>query len=248
MNKYPALFFVIGMMSGAPLFAQNNNLDLFKQIDQRGPDETPTPAPATTPGAPAPQEPTIITATDKSTFDGKDKVAVLYGDVHVKNPQFTLNADKLTVYFHKDVEGTKKDPGTKKSPAPTPSPTPKPGASDPGTQQGGGIEKVVAEGNVVIVSDRPDNNGGPPVHYVGKGEKVVYTPATGEAIISGWPQLQQGMNTMSATDSATVIYLYRDGTMHADGPHKMEIHDPGPDKAPALDKQSPAPDKSPEVK
>lgn len=243
MNKYLATLFALGMMAGTPLFAQNDSVDLFKQIDQSDAGKESPAASVPDQNSSTDQPPTIITATKESTFDGNLKMAVMYGDVKVKNPQFTLSSDKLTVYFHKDDQGGKKDPDTKKQEAasPSPAPTPKQDAPATSTQQGGGIEKVIAEGNVVIQSDRPDPKGGPPVHYAGKGDKVIYTPATGEAIFSGLPQLSEGINTMVATDDSTVIYLYRDGTMHADGPHKMEIHDPGPDK-------TPAPDKTPEVK
>ncbi|HWB59951.1 MAG TPA: hypothetical protein VG733_10685, partial [Chthoniobacteraceae bacterium] len=106
----------------------------------------------------------------------------------------------------------------------------------------GGIEKVVAEGNVTIDSDRPDPNGGATVHYSGKGTKVDYNPATGEMVLSGMPELQKDMDELVATDESTVIFLNRDGMMDAKGPHKIKIVDPGPDKSP-----TPKPSKTPEI-
>ncbi len=246
MNKYPAVIFLIAMALGAPLSAQEDPMKLFEQIDSMGETPSPTPAPVVK-GNPSPeQEPTIITATEKATFDGPTKVAVLYGDVKVKSPQFKLSADKLTVYFKKDTPASPKDPT--KNPAASPpasrphaTPSPKPPTLAPAASQGGDIDKVIAEGNVLIETDRADNNGGPPTHYSGKADKVVYTPATGEAVLTGMPQLQQGMNTMEAADNSTVISLSRDGNMDAKGPVKMNIQNPGPAGA------TPVPDKTPEA-
>lgn len=249
MNKYIAALFMAGMFMGAPLFAQDDNLkQLFEQIDS-GSATAPgsTPKPALTGSATAEQEPTIITASKEATFDASTKTAVLYGDVQVKNPQFTLSADKLTVIFHKDAATPKKSPTPKPQPAAAASLlNPKPGVTDPAAEAGG-IEQVIAEGNVVITSDRPDPKGGPPVHYVGKGQKVIYTPATGEAILSGWPELAQGASNLIATDDSTVIYLYREGKMHAEGHTKTVVLPPPPDQTPAPDK-TPIPYQIPEVK
>jgi len=81
-------------------------------------------------------------------------------------------------------------------------------------------------------SYHPDPKGGPPVHYVGKCDKMVYTAATGEAVLTGTPQIQQDINTIQG-ESSTVIYIYRDGRMRIDGTQKTIVHDPGPDKTPA---------------
>jgi lipopolysaccharide export system protein LptA len=237
MNKYFIAFCAIGIMFVATIFAQDGNLDLFNQIDQSDTTKTPTPAP----NSAAQGEPTIITATKESEFRSKEKMAIFKGDVVVKSPQFNLKADMLTVYFNKSSAAAGAGTDSKKTPAAKPAETPKADAAAPPPGQGG-IERAIAEGNVVIESDRPDANGGPPVHYVGTGRKVVYTAATGEAVLSGSPRVDQGVNSMVATEDSTVIYLYRDGRMHAEGGHKMEIHDPGPDK------KSPTPAPQTEVK
>ena len=209
MNKFPAVFFIAGLALCALLRAQDPNANTFKQIDEMDGQKTPAPSPGPSQKPPinAAQEPTTITATKESTFDGKSKVAVLFGDVVVDNPEFKLTADKLTIYFHKNDDPPKKEtgtsgtPGPKKSPSPTPAPTPKPSASPAmSDDEGGGIDKVIAEGGVLIQSDRPDSAGGPPVHYAGKGAKVEYTPATGEMVLYGMPELRKGTDTLVATD------------------------------------------------
>lgn len=174
--------------------------------------------------------PTEITATKEASFDTKQRMAVFLGAVHVKDPQFTLDADKLTVYFKQPAQtGGAKDGDGKNV---TNKPTDNKISASSVVPQGGGLERVIAEGNVTVTSDRPDSNGGPPVHYLGKGAKVEYYATTGEAILYGWPQVQQGINTIVATEESTVIHLFSDGRMKIVGQHKVNINDPGPDKSP----------------
>lgn len=232
MNKRFLILAFAGLASASRLLAQQDNIDLFKQLQNMEGDKK---ADAQQPAPVGDQkDATIITATKDSSFDQKEHLAVFSGDVKVQNPQFTLTAEKLTVYLKKDAE-TKQAPGGK--PAAKPSATPKPAATAaPGAPSvpggGGGIEKIVAEGNVVVVSDRPDNNG-QPTHYVGKCQKLEYNPATGEAVMRGWPQIQQGINTIEATESTTVIFLNREGSMDIKyGGQRTVVHDPGPDKQP----------------
>src|SRR5437867_12101069 len=42
------------------------------------------------------------------------------------------------------------------------------------------LEKAIAEGNVGLVRDRPDPNGGPPTRAVGRSDKATYTATTGD--------------------------------------------------------------------
>ena len=48
-----------------------------------------------------------------------------------------------------------------------------------------GLEKAVAEGNVAVVRDRPDPNGGPPTRTVGRAETATYLAATGNVELKG---------------------------------------------------------------
>lgn len=238
MMRHLAIFSLLGAL-GVSALAQDssNDIDLFHHIDLM-PGAEKTSGTSSADGkkdSTAPKEPTIITATDGSSFDGKLKMAIFSGNVHIKDPQFTLSSDKLTVYFKKDKDAgntdkTKPGGAAVVKPAETPKPAVAPGASAP--QGAGGLERAIAEGNVVVESDRPDSNGGPPVHYTGKGEKVDYNAIDGEAIFYHWPQVQQGINTIVATEEWTVIHLFRDGRMKVDGPHRVDISDPGPGKTP----------------
>ncbi len=48
---------------------------------------------------------TEITAQQEATFDNNESVATFIGKVVVKDPQFNLFCDKLTVYLNKDRKG-----------------------------------------------------------------------------------------------------------------------------------------------
>ena len=86
-----------------------------------------------------------------------------------------------------------------------------------------GIERAVAEGNVVIVQrtkDDAENKGA-----VGRAQRAEYVPATGRATISGSPQIQQGINSHIATSPGTRMILHRDGRASTVGPSRTVITD-----------------------
>jgi lipopolysaccharide export system protein LptA len=177
------------------------------------PSPTPAPSPANAKDS-APKGPTEITATKEATFDEKARVAVFVGEVHVKDPQFTLTSKKLTAYLKKQ--------------SPQSGPTSSPAASNASAE--GGLERAVAEEEVVIVQDKPDPNGGEPVHYVGKAAKADYDAISGDVKLTGWPQVQQGINTHIATEESTIMILNRIGTIKTYGKSKTVLEDTGPDK------------------
>ena len=61
------------------------------------------------------------------------------------------------------------------------------------------LEKAIAEGNVGMVRDRPDVNGGPPTRAVGRADKATYTASTGDVELAGTPRVQEGPNLHVAT-------------------------------------------------
>jgi lipopolysaccharide transport protein LptA len=86
-----------------------------------------------------------------------------------------------------------------------------------------GLEKAVAEGNVGVVRDRPDPNGGPPNHAVGRSETATYVSATGDVELRGNPRVQQGENTHIATNPDTVMVLNQKGQLTTHGASRTEI-------------------------
>ncbi len=86
-----------------------------------------------------------------------------------------------------------------------------------------GLERAVAEGNVGVVRDRPDPNGGPPQRAIGRGEKANYIAATGDVELTGMPRVSQGMNTHIATSPETTMLINQSGQLTTHGPSRTEI-------------------------
>ena len=89
--------------------------------------------------------------------------------------------------------------------------------------QNQGLEKAIAEGNVGLVRDRPDPNGGPPTRAVGRADKAVYTAATGDVELTGTPRVQEGLNMHVATSADTVMIINQNSQLRTHGPSRTEI-------------------------
>jgi lipopolysaccharide export system protein LptA len=173
-------------------------------------------APKNTAADVAQKAPTEITASQEASFDEKTRKAIFIGEVHVNDPQFNLVCDKLTAFLKKSTGPN----GAKDAPAPNATPKPAVGPDD-----SGGLEKAIAEGHVVITQDKPNPDGGEPTHYIGRGSRVEYDAKTGDVTLTGWPQVQSGINNQVATDQSTVMILNRDGRMKTIGPSKTVIQE-----------------------
>ena len=86
-----------------------------------------------------------------------------------------------------------------------------------------GLEKAVAEGNVAVVRDRQDPNGGPPTRAVGRSDQATYLATTGDVEMRGTPRVQEGMNTHIATSPDTVMVVNQKGQLTTRGPSRTEI-------------------------
>jgi lipopolysaccharide transport protein LptA len=89
--------------------------------------------------------------------------------------------------------------------------------------QNQGLEKAVAEGNVAVVRDRPDPNGGPPTRAVGRSDQATYIATTGDVELRGTPRVQEGVNTHIATSPDTVMVVNQNGQLTTHGPSRTEI-------------------------
>jgi lipopolysaccharide transport protein LptA len=89
--------------------------------------------------------------------------------------------------------------------------------------QNQGLEKAVAEGNVGLVRDRPDPNGGPPTRAIGRADKATYTAATGDVELRGTPRVQEGLNMHVATSPDTVMIINQNSQLTTHGPSRTEI-------------------------
>jgi lipopolysaccharide transport protein LptA len=86
------------------------------------------------------------------------------------------------------------------------------------------LEKAIAEGNVGLVRDRPDPNGGPPTRAIGRADKAVYIAATGDVELRGTPRVQEGLNMHVATSPDTVMIINQNSQLTTHGPSRTEIH------------------------
>jgi lipopolysaccharide transport protein LptA len=86
-----------------------------------------------------------------------------------------------------------------------------------------GLEKAIAEGNVGLVRERPDPNGGPPTRAVGRADKATYTAATGDVELRGTPRVQEGPNMHVATSPDTVMIINQNSQLTTHGPSRTEI-------------------------
>ncbi len=93
-------------------------------------------------------------------------------------------------------------------------------------QKAGGLQKAIAEGNVVINQDKTDANGNVE-HDVAHAKKALYDTDTGDVTLYGKPDVQQGGNHVIALDETTIIILNRSGHMTVHGPHKVVLENSG---------------------
>jgi lipopolysaccharide transport protein LptA len=104
-----------------------------------------------------------------------------------------------------------------------------------------GLQKAIADGNVGVVRDRPDPNGGPPTHAVGRSEHAVYTATDGNVELTGMPKVQQGTNLHIATSAETVMVINQDGHLNTHGPSRTEIRQEPKEEKPGSPSPSPSP-------
>ena len=109
------------------------------------------------------------------------------------------------------------------------------------------LEKAIAEGNVGLVRDRPDPNGGHPTRAVGRADKATYTANNGDVELVGTPRVQEGPNLHVATSPDTVMIVSQNSQLRTHGPSRTEIvQQPDQDKkGQAKSSQTPAAQASP---
>jgi len=151
---------------------------------------------------------------DEAFFDSANHIGIFTGHVIVNDPRFNVQSDKLTIYLNKEqVSGKPNDQPPKEDEA---------GAKgQAGAPQA--LEKAVAEGNVGVVRERPDEKGGPPIRSVGRSDMAVYTATDGNVELRGTPRVQSGLNMHVATSPDTVMVINQTGQLTTRGPSRTEI-------------------------
>jgi LptA/(LptD N-terminal domain) LPS transport protein len=114
-------------------------------------------------------------------------------------------------------------------------------------EEGGGLDRAEADGNVYIVHLNPQKppEGGAPagqpasqtgqqsaaqtaqasIRSTGKSEHAYYQAKDGSVTLVGWPQVTQGVNTHIAMDPSVKMILFRDGRMKTYGSTRTVIQD-----------------------
>lgn len=175
---------------------------------------------ASQPGAPVaekpakrPKGPTEITAHD-ALFDSRDYLATFNNEVRVTDPEFGLSCDRLTVNMKKPApQGAAK-------------PAAKPGAKGDANS---GIEKAVAEGNVIITQDKKET-GREPEQYEGRGKRAIFDNKTGTLTLYGRPRIAQSvkgviLKEIITLEESAIITLHRSGKIEVKGLFKSTLHD-----------------------
>lgn len=160
---------------------------------------------------------TTITAKKRLLLDSKGYEATFLGEVKVVDPRFSLNCEKLVAYLKRPPNETKPT-GVGASASPVEG-VPKAGADK---SSGGGVEKAVAEGDVIIVQDKL-NDKGEVERSIGRAHKAVYDAETGNISLTGWPQVEQKQNTIVAMEESTVIILNSKGSLDVVGHSKSVL-------------------------
>jgi|GEM_PF-693243 len=164
-------------------------------------------------GEPRAKGPTEITATEAS-FDQKASIGVFTTDVIVKDPEFDMTCKKLTVYLKKPAAKVAKENGSQ-NPAPIGA-KPDPEKAKPEAKKSeSGLEKSIAEGDVVIIQEKPGDDG-KMSKFIAKGDKAIYEAATGNLTLYGSPEIIQSLGgamakKMKAIEDGCIMILNRDG-------------------------------------
>jgi hypothetical protein len=226
---------------GQILLAQSNTAPAM-----RSPDEVPVASPAvkaspltTTGGGPKPQplKPTPLEEKVKNPtpetviqagsvfFDSREGFGVYVEAVVVNHPQFHLTCDELQVYMNKDEE--KGADGKTATSTPPPARQPTAGelaasgaaekaanAKDNKKEDGGGsLKRAIAKGRKVLINKMSDK--GEP--QTGIGREADYDGKTGDIILRGWPQIQEGRNLTVATEPSTYFLIKANGQFQTFG-------------------------------
>jgi lipopolysaccharide transport protein LptA len=104
-----------------------------------------------------------------------------------------------------------------------------------------GLDRAIAEGNVGVVRDRPDPNGGTPTRAVGRSDKATYIAATGDVELTGTPRVQEGLNVHVATSPDTVMVINQNGQLKTHGPSRTDIREQPKQEATASPSPTPKP-------
>ncbi|QIF02055.1 LptA/OstA family protein [Roseimicrobium sp. ORNL1] len=181
-----------------------------------------------------PQE-TVINS-ESSFFDSRQGFGVFVENVVVKDPRFHLTCDELQVFMKKEPQ--EKGPDGKpiaKEATPPPAKQPTAGellasgaadkpasASDKKDAEGAGnssLDRAIAKGRRVVINKMSDKG----ELQTGVGREADYDGKTGDMILRGWPQIQEGRNLTVATSPSTYFLIKANGQFKSFGPNEVRL-------------------------
>jgi lipopolysaccharide export system protein LptA len=195
----------------------------------------------------APPQETVINA-ESSFFDSREGFGVFVENVVVNHPQFHLTCDELQVFMNKEEQekGPDGKPIAKEAtPPPAKQPTAsellasgaadKPASASDKKEAGGNssLNRAIAKGRRVVINKMSDK--GEP--QTGIGREADYDGKTGDIILRGWPQIQEGRNLTVAKSPSTYFLIKSNGQFKSFGPAETRLINEddkkGPKGAPA---------------
>lgn len=162
----------------------------------------PLPLPSLPDTAPVLGKNSVTIESDDSTFDLKSAIFIYTGHVRARHPQFYIECEELEVHMVKED-----DPPEKKS---------APKAKDAPDSR---IKMAIASGPMVTIEKLTENGD----VQQGKCKRAVYRGATGEIVMSDYPQVQRGNVLHIATDPSTEMTFESNGRLHTAGGRQRTV-------------------------
>jgi lipopolysaccharide export system protein LptA len=186
-----------------------------------GPGPKPQPLKPTPLVSPVKQPVPTVIVSESSFFDSREGFGVFVGDVVLDHPEFHLTSDELEVYMHKEQKPAESaDPNAPPTPpalppGPTAGQLAEKGAATDTTKgpapserkMNDNLKKAIAKGRKVVIN-KLSPEGDP---QIGTGQEAEYDGDSGDVILRGMPQIQNGRNLQVAIDPTTYFVIKRDG-------------------------------------
>lgn len=178
-------------------------------------------------------QPTVVIEADNSVFDLNEAIFIYSGNVRARHPDFYIECEELEVYMVKEDSKKKVDqPKAKSNPKTANDPVLTKAAPDKNP-----IKKAVARGPMVTIEKR-DAQGNV---QQGKCRRLDYDQATGDIILSDYPQVQRGNVLHIATQADTTMVFDKTGKLRTNGRPRTVIlsnEAPAAEAAPTTNPQS----------
>lgn len=164
----------------------------------------------------APIQPMQIQAEGGMRLEQEKGYGRFFGGVILVSPQdgVMMNAKELEVFFEASSGGADRAVPAKAGKEAVGAGSREGDRREKGA--GDGLRRVVATGEVAIVQEKKRDDG-KLERSVAKARRAVYEAATGNVTLTGWPQVKNGENVVSALSEDTVIVMNEKGVLDVQG-------------------------------